>query len=79
MCMLVVLGWTMTKDMKVYPEHQNVGLTVAGFAKKYDKDKANECKDKGDDNYNSSWGYACRDAGYMPDECDDFKYNPSNL
>ena len=51
----------------------------AGFAGKYDKNTANECKDKGENNYNSVWGYACRDAGFMPDECESFKKNPSNL
>jgi hypothetical protein len=40
----------------------------AGFAGKYDKNRANECKDKGEDNYNSVWGYSCKDVGYMPDE-----------
>ena len=45
----------------------------------YDKNTANECKDKGENNYNSVWGYACRDAGFMPDECESFKKNPSNL
>ena len=30
-------------------------------------------------NYNSSWGYACKDAGYMPDECEGFKNNPVDI
>jgi hypothetical protein len=51
----------------------------AGFAGKYDEDRANECKSKGDDNYNSAWGYACKDAGYMPDECEGFKNNPVDI
>jgi hypothetical protein len=50
----------------------------AGFAGKYDKDRADECKENGEDNYNDSWSYACKDAGYMIDECEDFKINPVN-
>lgn len=48
----------------------------AGFAGKYDKNRADECKVNGEDNYNGSWGYACKDAGYMIDECESFKNNP---
>jgi hypothetical protein len=48
----------------------------AGFAGKYDKNRADECKENGEDNYNDSWGYACKDAGYMIDECESFKNNP---
>jgi hypothetical protein len=51
----------------------------AGFAGKYDKERADYCKTNGEDNYNKSWPYACKDAGYMPDECQDFINNPTNL
>ena len=51
----------------------------AGFAGEYDSDRAKECLENGDDNYNSSWGYACKDAGYMPDECEGFKNNPVDI
>ena len=50
----------------------------AGFAGKYDKTRADRCTQENDE-YNRSWGYACRDGGYMPDECEGFKNNPSNL
>lgn len=50
----------------------------AGFAGKYDKGRADFCKENGEDNYNKSWPNACRDAGYMPDECQDFQNNPDN-
>ena len=50
----------------------------AGFAGKYDKTRADRCAQENDE-YNRSWGYACRDGGYMPDECESFKNNPSNL
>jgi hypothetical protein len=50
----------------------------AGFAGKYDKDRADYCIDKADE-YNASWKYGCKDAGYMPDECEDFKNNPDDL
>ena len=50
----------------------------AGFAGKYDKARADRCAQENDE-YNRSWGYACRDAGYMPDQCEGFKNNPSNL
>lgn len=50
----------------------------AGFAGKYDEDRADECTEKGDDLYNSSWPHGCDDAGYMPDECADFRNNPTN-
>jgi hypothetical protein len=48
----------------------------AGFAGKYDKNRADECTENGDDNYNGSWSYACKDAGYVIDECESFKNNP---
>lgn len=48
----------------------------AGFAGKYDKNRADECKENGEDNYNGSWSYACKDAGYMIDECESFKNSP---
>ena len=50
----------------------------AGFAGKYDKVRADRCAQENNE-YNRSWGYACRDGGYMPDECESFKNNPSNL
>ena len=50
----------------------------AGFAGKYDEDRADECIEKANDEYNGSWKWACKDAGYMPDECQDFKNNPTN-
>jgi hypothetical protein len=51
----------------------------AGFAGKYGIVRVDECKDNGEDNYNDSWSYACRDAGYMQDECDSFKNNPVDI
>jgi hypothetical protein len=47
----------------------------AGFAGKYDKTRADECKPH-EDNYNVSWSYGCRDAGYTIDECESFRNNP---
>jgi hypothetical protein len=48
----------------------------AGFAGKYDKNRADECKEIGEDQYNEVWSYGCRDAGYMIDECESLKNNP---
>lgn len=45
----------------------------AGFAGKYDKDRAQECNDIPGDQYNASWIYGCKDAGYIEDECNDIK------
>jgi len=36
----------------------------SGFAGKYDKEKADRCAQENDE-YNRSWGYACRDAGLV--------------
>ena len=36
----------------------------AGFAGKYDKDRADECANEGDDEYNSSWNYNCKDGAH---------------
>jgi hypothetical protein len=47
----------------------------AGFAGKYDKGRADECANEGDE-YNRSWDGACKDAGYTKDECDGFKNKP---
>lgn len=35
----------------------------AGFAGKYDKDRANECNDIPGDQYNASWDYGCKNSG----------------
>jgi hypothetical protein len=51
----------------------------AGFAGKYDKDRADECAILADDEYNSAWKYGCKDAGYLPNECQYFKNNPDDL
>jgi len=51
----------------------------AGFAGKYDKDRAQECANIPGNQYNASWGYGCEGAGYMPDECDDFKKGNDNV
>ena len=45
----------------------------AGFAQKYDKDRADECKNEEDDEYNKSWGYACRYGGLTKIDCDQIK------
>jgi hypothetical protein len=51
----------------------------AGFAGKYIEDRANECADIPGDQYNASWKYGCKDAGYMPNECEGFKNNPVDI
>ncbi|MGA9167645.1 MAG: hypothetical protein WB053_09715 [Nitrososphaeraceae archaeon] len=45
----------------------------------YDQGKADECKTLTSDRYNAAWEHACKNAGYTPDECDDFKNNPVDL
>ncbi|HXW12008.1 MAG TPA: hypothetical protein VD694_04540, partial [Nitrososphaeraceae archaeon] len=50
----------------------------SGFAGKYDKDRADRCAQENDE-YNRSWGYACRDGGFTENECNDFKNNPVDL
>ena len=50
----------------------------SGFAGKYDKEKADRYAQENDE-YNRSWGYACRDAGFTENECNDFKNNPVDL
>jgi hypothetical protein len=45
----------------------------AGFAGKYDKDRAQECKDIPGDQYNASWIYGCEGAGLTEKECSDIK------
>ena len=51
----------------------------AGFAGKYDKDRADECMEKSNDENNQAWIFACDDAGYLPSECDDFRNNPVQI
>ena len=36
----------------------------AGFAGKYDKNRAKECLENGQDEYNASWGFACTNGGH---------------
>ena len=50
----------------------------SGFAGKYDKGRADRCAQENDE-YNRSWGYACRDGGFTENECNDFKNNPVDL
>lgn len=45
----------------------------AGFAGKYDKDRAKECNHIPGDQYNASWIYGCEGAGYIEEECNDIK------
>lgn len=51
----------------------------AGFAAKYDKNRAEECFETGQDQYNPSWGFACTDAGHTEKECGDAINNPVDL
>ncbi len=50
----------------------------AGFSGQYDKDRANECLDLGDQ-YNRSWGFACRDGGHTEKECSNALNDPVDL
>lgn len=45
----------------------------AGFAGKYDKDRAGKCNEIEGDQYNAVWGYGCNYAGYTEQECNDIK------
>ncbi|MGA9936133.1 MAG: hypothetical protein WBP83_13535 [Nitrososphaeraceae archaeon] len=45
----------------------------AGFAGKYDKDRAGKCNEIEGDQYNTAWGYGCKYAGYIEQECNDIK------
>jgi hypothetical protein len=51
----------------------------AGFAQKYDKDRADECKESGENNYNGSWKYGCIDSGLTKTDCEQIKDNPEDL
>jgi hypothetical protein len=46
----------------------------AGFAGKYDKNRADECVDKADE-YNGAWKYGCDNGVFTKDECNDIKNN----
>jgi hypothetical protein len=51
----------------------------AGFAQKYDGNRANECINKGDQ-YNVGFGYGCIDGGLTKEDCDNVKEeNDSDL
>jgi hypothetical protein len=51
----------------------------AGFAQKYDQDRADECADIPGDQYNASWSYGCIDSGLTEADCNDIKDNPQNI
>ncbi len=51
----------------------------AGFAQKYDENRANECKDIPGDQYNASWKYGCIDSGLTKIDCDQIKDDPQDL
>jgi hypothetical protein len=44
----------------------------AGFAGKYDKDRADGCIDKADE-YNGSWIWGCKHSGLTENECNDIR------
>lgn len=48
----------------------------AGFAGKYNIDRANECKEIPGDQYNASQEYGCTDSGLTKIDCDNIKDNP---
>jgi hypothetical protein len=50
----------------------------AGFSRQYDNKRAADCYDLGDQ-YNRSWGFACRDGGHTNQTCDDARNNPTDL
>jgi hypothetical protein len=51
----------------------------AGFAQKYDEDKANECNKIPGDQYNASWQYGCINSGLTKTDCDQIKDNPVDI
>ena len=51
----------------------------AGFAQKYDKDRADECNDIPGGQYNASWKYGCIDSGLTKIDCNQIKDNPEHL
>lgn len=51
----------------------------AGFAGKYDSDRASECYENGDDEYNESWANACDNAPRTEEECIDIMNNPVEI
>jgi hypothetical protein len=51
----------------------------AGFAGKYDQERANECQNQEGDEYNSVWGHGCDYTTYTEDKCAGFKNNPVNI
>ena len=68
MYMLVDLDLTTMKILQRRPECWVDGYD-AGFAGKYDKDRANECADIPGDQYNASWSYGCIDSGLTEADC----------
>jgi hypothetical protein len=51
----------------------------AGFAGKYDNDRADECNDIPGDQYNRSWQYGCIDGGLTKQDCDQIKNDSQDL
>jgi len=45
----------------------------AGFAGKYDKNRADQCNEIEGDQYNKAWIYGCEKADYTQQQCNDFK------
>ena len=51
----------------------------AGFAQRYDEDRANECNRIPGDQYNASWQYGCIDSGLTKTDCNQIKEDPQDL
>jgi hypothetical protein len=66
------------KDVPGAPECWVNGYD-AGFAGKYDKNRAVECKKIDGDQYNTAWIYGCEQAGYTHGQCNNFKTNSETL
>ena len=50
----------------------------SGFTHAYNKDRANECKEKGKDWYNITWDAACINSGQTVQNCDKTKERIKN-
>lgn len=65
------------KDVEGAPECWVDGYD-AGFAGKYNEDRADECNDIPGDQYNRSWPHGCKDAGFAQAECNTVREGTSD-
>ena len=67
--------WFSPIPYRIFSLSSNVFIWLWLWFGKYDKDRADECQNEEDDEYNEAWNHSCEDGEYTEAECNGFKNN----